>query len=162
MSILSLYNMDARAESVVCANGYMLPAGYKSCVPCDDSNLKKFSKNNPASLWCPGGNFIIEQKHQGIKICSADTLADSKHKKCEKKKTVSSRSAKKTVSQNKVDDKKSVARNLKSRLVSGKKIAPVNRKIRTLQVNCKEGTYLPMGGKSASDCKSCLDGYYCT
>ena len=29
------------------------------------------------------------------------------------------------------------------------------------KINCKAGTYLPMGGKSINDCKSCLDGYYC-
>lgn len=154
VSILSLYNLDSRAESVVCANGYMLPAGYKYCVPCDNSNLKKASTNNIDTLWCPGGKFVIGQKHQGIQVCNADTFADSKHKKCEKKKIIASRSAKKSISQNKVDNKKSVARNLKSRIAT--------TTANTSQITCKAGTYLPMGGKSANDCKSCLDGYYCT
>ena len=162
VSILSLYGIDSHAESVVCGVGYMLPAGQKSCVPCDDSNLKKTSKNNPATLWCPGGKFVIEQKHQGIQICSAETLADSKHKKCEKKKLVSSRSAKKINSSVKPSAKNSVARAPIVKTDAKKKINPTIKSANFAQITCKPGTYLPMNGKSASDCKSCLDGYYCT
>ena len=95
-SILSLYDANAYADKVVCPAGKMLPAGYEYCVDCTASTLTLYIPDNanPNTFYCPGGVFMINtEKNQGIQICSAESLADSDHKRCEKRKIVSARAA---------------------------------------------------------------------
>lgn len=58
-SILSLYNIESRADTVTCPSGKMLPAGYERCIECSDKNISLYIPNNsnPASFYCPGGTF---------------------------------------------------------------------------------------------------------
>ena len=190
-SILALYDINAYADNIACPAGKMLPAGYNRCVDCTARALTLYipDNTNPNAFYCPGGVFVVNNdKNQGIKMCAAETVADSNHKRCEKRKVVSARavtltkaelnskdtplaklnaSSKDFLSIAKKELKLSNSDNeLKDFLVS-KKITSLNvvnalKEIQKNMIHCKPGTYLPSIEKGkVTKCESCPSQYAC-
>ena len=173
-SILSLYDINAYAGKITCPAGKMLPAGSESCVECNSKALSLYIPNgsNPDTFYCPGGVFVVNSdRNQGIQICSAEATADSKHKRCEKRKISKSRavvakklSEKATANTGlKLEKAIDLKKDIDLKLTKDKKLDKLDSsgllaELKKSKVSCKYGQYLP---KNSLKCEPCFDRYYC-